>query len=225
MAKDDVQVINHHQANLQVKERTAKSGKITKSTFITTTVESEPIAVMLEEGAVARRAAEMFAERIREQTKQIAEQVKPATAAARRKLEKAYAAGKPDAVRRFSGGRTGATPPKVTNQAFNHSGRLANGIVATFRKTEKDWAINYPANRWNPKDWPSIGAMEVAFRRWVAHVPVLQGRASHDPAIRKEIEKTFEDVLQKQRMGADHKQALAVGKAVVQALQLLARVA
>lgn len=220
MAKDDVQVINHHQANLNVKERVNKAGNVTgQRSYMTIEVHSEPITVMLDEGAVAKKAAEMLAQRIREQTKAITKTVDESTAKARRKLEKAFAQGKTYAVRQFTGGRTGVTPPHVgSNQAFNHSGRLANGIVAQFVKSTKEWAINFPANRWDPKHWGDLGKMQVAFQKWVALVPVLQD-ASSDIGIRKAIEETFGDVLQKQKMDTDHKTAMQRGRSFVELVQ------
>lgn len=219
MADDSVQVINHHQANLAIKPRTAAMPVASQRTFVTTTVESEPITVMLDEGAVARRAAEMLAQRIREQTEAIVEQVTPATAKARRKAEKAFANGESWAMKRFSGGRTGVTPPRPgENRMFNHSGRLARGIFATFRKEQKDFAINYPVNRWQPKDWPSMAAMQVAFQKWVDRIPVLNGRASEDVGIRAAIKETFGDILQKQKINTDHKTATQKGRAFVELL-------
>lgn len=223
MADDAVQVINHHQANLVVKERTAKSGAVTSKTAITISVDSEPIGINLDEGVVARRVAEMLAQRIREQTEQITEQVKPSTAAARRRLEKAFAAGKPDALRKFSGGRTGVTPPRAgSNQAFNHSGRLAESIVARYVEKTKEFVINYAANRWNAKDWPDMGRMQAAYQRWVAHLPVLQ-RMSDDLGIRRAAQETMGEIVEKNEMNAGYRAAKVKGELLVKVLQFAAR--
>lgn len=213
MAADTtVQVINHHQANLHIKETTTSTGVRSKS-YITTTVKSEPITFMLDEGAVAKAGAEMLARRIREQTQGIAEVVKPATAKARQAIEKAYAEGKAYAVKRYSGGRIGATPPVAgAVRMFNHSGRLARSIVARYVKSTKEWAINYAANRWRVEDFGSAAQMAVAFQKWVDRVPVLQD-ASSDLGIQRAIRETFAEVIQKQQMGADHKTAMAKGRA------------
>lgn len=212
---DEVQVINHHQADLRVSNKVSARGAVsTKSKIVmTTTTTSSPILVMLDEGAVAKRAAEVFAKTIREQTLAIADTVKASTAKARRTVEKAFYSAKPWAWRRFDGGRTGVTPPRQgENRKFNHSGRLANSIVAMFRKQTKEWVINFAANRWNPRDFRSLAAMREAFRDWVGHVPVLQD-ASSDLGIQRAIRDTFADVLQPQVMGADHRAAMARGKA------------
>jgi hypothetical protein len=214
VASDDVQVINVHKAGpvLSVKS----SGKGTR---ITTTVTSQPITVMLDEGAVAKRAAEVLARTIREQTERITQMVKPATAAARRTIEKAFARGEAYAVKRFTGGRTGVTPPRSgENRKFNHSGRLARSIVANYSKKSKEWFINYAANRWRPEDFKSMAAMQEAFAKWVALVPVLQD-ASSDLGIQRAIRETVADILHVHGMGADHKRAMQWGKTAVEGLQ------
>lgn len=251
-ATDSVQVINHHQANLNIKERTTTSTRTTGGdvhgpggivihrptttttttrtsykTNITVEVHSEPIAVCLDEAAVARHIAVMYAQRVREQTKAIAKTVEPATAAKRRSLEKAFAQGKSYAVKQFSGGRTGVTPPVAgSNQAFNHSGRLADGIVAMLRGKDKDaeWVINYPANRWDLKHWGDASKMQAAFQKWVALVPILQD-ASSDVGIVKAAKDMMADVLHKQKMDAGHRASKLAGEQIVKVLQFVARAA
>lgn len=225
---DAVQVINHHQANLNVKERfNAKGVKTGYRTNITVEVHSEPITVCLDEAAVAKFIAQAFAKRVSEQTREIAKTVTPATAKARRNLEKAYSAGKPYAVKQFSGGRTGATPPKTgSNQAYNHSGRLADGIVATLRGKGEgaEWIVNYPANRWNLQHWGDAAKMEVAFRKWVDLVPVMKNPAA-DLGIRRAAENMMSEVLHKNAMDAGHRKAKLNGEAIVKVLQFVAQVA
>lgn len=238
MAADDVLVINHHQANLQVKERTTsrtvvgpvpnfgevKTTTTTKS-VMTISVQSEPIVMMLEEGEVAKRAAEMLAQRIREQTSQISEMVDDEdTVKARAKMERAFYKAKPYAWRRYDGGRTGVTPPRSgERRKFNHSGRLVQSIVAAYVEKTKEWRINFAANRWNPRDWKSQADMQRAFQEWVARVPVLQD-ASSDMGIQRAIRETFADVMEKQRMGADYRAAKLRGEMIVKTLQAAARV-
>lgn len=211
---DDVLVINHHQASLTVK---ADAVRGTSKARMTTTVTSEPLVFMLEEGAVAKRAAEMFAQRIREQTLAIAEPVKAATARARRTAERAFARGEAWAVQRYSGGRTGVTPPRPgENRAFNHSGRLALGITANYSKQSKEWFIRTAANRWKASDFRSPAAMAHAFREWVARIPVLQD-ASSDLGIQRAIRTTVEkDVMHKSPMGTPAATAKAQAQARVQ---------
>jgi hypothetical protein len=220
MAKDDVLVINHHQANLQVKDRVNSKGAVTgQRTVISIESHSEPVTVMLDEGLVAQKSAEYLARTIREQTQAIADTVKPSTADARRVAERAFAAGKPWAVKRYSGGRTGTTPPEVgALRMFNHSGRLARGIVARYQKQAQEWKINYPANRWNVADFRSQAHMMAAFEKWVDRVAILK-QPSSDLGLRREMEQTFKEVVQKQQMDTGFKVAEARGKQALQAFQ------
>lgn len=217
---DDVLVINHHRANLEVRDRVNAKGVTTgQRTFVVTTM-SEPITVMLDEGEVARKASEMLAQRIREQTEQIAEIVEPATAKARRVVERAFYRAKPWAWRQFDGGRTGVTPPRVGEiRKYNHSGRLAQSVVAAFVKKTKEWRINIAANRWNPRDWRSQSDMQRAFQGWVNRVPVLTD-ASADLGIQQAIKETFSEVMQKSKMAADAKAAQLRRQAIVNAIRL-----
>jgi hypothetical protein len=247
MATDDVQVINHHQANLLIKEKTTTrevaaptvtlpSGQVVQTGPATTktstsykssisiSVESEPIAFMLDEGVVAKKAAEMLAQRIREQTGGITAMVKPATAKARAVQSRAFSKGESWAVKQFSGGRMGATPPVAGElRQFNHSGRLRESIVASFVQQNKEWRINFAANRWDIKHWKDEAKMRVAFQKWVALVPVLQD-ASSDMGIQRAIRETFAEVMVKGKMGEDHRAAKLRGEAFVKAIQLAQRV-
>jgi hypothetical protein len=211
---DEILVFNHHQANLNVRTSTNPAGVSRTRSYISTTVHSEPIVAMLDEGAVAKRAAEMLAKRIREQTEAIVDTVKASTAKARRTVEKAFYSAKPWAWRRFDGGRTGVTPPRQgENRMFNHSGRLARSIVAGFVKSTKEWRINYTNNRWKLSDFRSAADMAAAFQKWVARVPVLQD-ASSDLGIQRAIRETARDLLHKQRMDASHREAVLKGQAI-----------
>lgn len=227
MAADSVQVINHHQANLHVKERVNKAGNVTGyRSNITIEVHSEPIAVCLDETAVARFIAEAYAKQVREQTKQIGETVKPSTAKARRVVEKAFAAGKGYALKQYAGGRIGVTPPNNTNQSFNHSGRLADSIVAQLRGKDDsaEWVINYAANRWDIKHWGDAAKMEAAFRKWVSLVPVMSHPAE-DLGIQRAAKDMMGEVLKKQKMDAGHDAAKRSGELVVKVIQAAARLA
>lgn len=222
--KDDVQVINHHRPDvggvLQVRDRVNKAGAVTGQRTFTTITVSEPITVMLDEGEVARRAAQMLAQRIREQTEQIVETVDDATAKARRSVERAFYKAKPWAWRKFDGGRTGVTPPRTgENRKYNHSGRLAQSIAAAFVKSTKEWRINFAANRWNPRDWRSVADMQRAFQGWVNRVAVLKD-ASADLGIQQAIRETFAEVLQKSKMAADARAEQLKRQMKLQAIRL-----
>lgn len=195
--------------------------KTTSRQHTSVTVTSEPITFILDPGVMARRVAEVFARRIREQTEQIVEPVERSTAKARRKMERAFYRAKPYAWTRYDGGRTGVTPPRTGEiRKYNHSGRLARSIVAAYVHSQKHWKINFAANRWNPTHWSSLGAMQRAFQGWVARVPVLQNPSADVPIV-KAFKDTWKDVVSKAQMGADHKFAMHKGKARLDALRLL----
>lgn len=220
MATDDILVINA--AQMKARTRTTKSGAPGKtSTVITMTVTSEPITYNVSEAFLLKAASEALAKSIREQTQAISEPVKAATARARKVAEKAFAAGKPWALERYSGGRTGVTPPQASARtAFVHSGRLAESIVARYVEKEKSFYINYAANRWDPKNWSSLAAMQVAIQKWIDRVPALK-EPSADLAIQRAFRETHGQMVEKHRMGTEAARA----KAQVSTLRLVGEVA
>lgn len=147
--------------------------------------------------------------------------MKPSTAKARRTAERAFSKGKPWALKRYSGGRTGVTPPDVgSHRMFNHSGRLADSIVARYAKQAKEWKINYAANRWNLADFDSQAHMQAAFRKWVDRVPVLK-EPRNDLGIQRAIRDTFAETIQKQRLGTDYRAAELKGRAALERFRKL----
>lgn len=209
MATDDVLVINAQASRLVVRQRTSKSGRTSTSSFaVTTNVTSEPTTYMLDERLVAQAAARAIAEQARIQTSTVPRLAKDSTIKARETAYRAIIRGERWAMQRYAGGRTGLTPPQPGNRNLYYaSGRLANGIVATYRKDQKDFAINYPANRWNPKFWRSRNELEVAFQRWIDHVPVLK-EPRNDLVVQKALRETHAQVAQKHRMGASSEEAV-----------------
>lgn len=197
MAKDDVLVVNA----TQMKTRQRKPGGKTSTYAVTTTVTSEPITINLDEKHVAIATAIAIADQARAQTRAIAEPASEETLKARKVAERAFDRGESWARRRYSGGRLGVTPPVHGEvRRFNHSGRLAKGIVARYREKQKDFVINYPANRWNPKDWRSLAALEVAFNRWVDKIPVLKD-PRNDLTVQRALRDMAADTGKKHPMG------------------------
>lgn len=93
--------------------------------------------------------------------KSIAEDVRASTSRWRRRAEQGYADGEAYAVRRFSGGRTGKTPPiNGSDQLFNHSRRLADGLFVREIPAQRVWRVNVPANRLDPSTFRSRGDFE-----------------------------------------------------------------
>lgn len=217
MASEDVIVINA--AQMQI--RTRPSGR--QQTTLSLTVKSEPIVYNISAPALLQNAAIALATQIREQTEGISAIVKPSTKKAREVAERAYAQGKPWAVRRYAGGRMGATPPRFGEQrAFNHSGRLAKSIVARYQDKSKQFVINYAANRWNVADFQSQAHMDIAIQRWISMVPVLQ-KPSADISVQRAFQRSHAEMVTKHHMGLSERQAEVTGQMAVRILQLAAQ--
>lgn len=195
MAADDVIPFNVHVPGA-MHTRTRKSG----SQYITTTVSSEGVAAVLSDKAIAMAIAEVIARRIREQTEAITDTVRESTAVTRRVVERAFARGESWAVRRFAGGRMGSTPPRSgENRMFNHSGRLAQSVVARFSRKADGFVINVAANRWNVAQFRSLNDMRLAFQKWVDRVPVIMAPFA-DLEVFRALEKSTGGILRKGRM-------------------------
>jgi hypothetical protein len=217
MAKDDILVINA--ANMTTRTRATKSGRAgSSSTVITMTVTSEPITYNVSPAAVLREASIVMARRIREQTEAISEPVKPSTARARAVQERAFAKGKPWALKRFSGGKMGVIPPRGGEQRMmNHSGRLAESIVARFVEKTGEFYINYAANRWNPASF-TPAQLEVAFRKWVKRCPALE-HPGEDIEVQRAFQLSHSQMVEKHKVGTTHKQATSKMQLAVKILQ------
>lgn len=148
--------------NAGLRSSTSKSGK----QRFHIAVESEALAFDLDTMRLAKPVAEAFAHHLREKVRAIATPAAEATLKARAVLKKAYDAGKPWAVKRFSGGRTGATPPTESTMAFNHSGRFRESIVAT-PASDGTFRVNVAANRLSSQ----TGNVERIWQRLVQLVP------------------------------------------------------
>ena len=221
MGKDDILVINA--AQMKTRQHTTKSGAAGRvSTVVTMTVTSEPITYNVTPAFLLKNAAAALAKQIREQTQAISAPVKPSTLEARGVAERAFAKGKPWALKRFSGGRTGVTPPKVGEvRMFNHSGRLAESIVARYQEKAEAFYINYAANRWNPQDFKSAGHMEAMFQRWVSLVPALS-QPSADTEVQRAFRMTHSQMVEKHKAGTTHRQATSKLQTAVKILQAAA---
>jgi hypothetical protein len=159
---------------------------------------SEPLVHNFDDLALGKAPAEALAGIYRDKVEGISESASPRTLETRKYQEAAYARGEPWASSRFSGGRTGPTPPRSGEQRmFNHSGRFAKGLVATENRTEKGWTINVPANRLDPRT--SRNAREFAFitdalRRLLPELDDPR-RIGDDPRFRAALEATVRDLI------------------------------
>jgi hypothetical protein len=146
-SKDDVIVIAPG-----LEQRTSKTGK----QRYTVKVSAEPVYVNLSPRDLGKDIAVAIANHLRERVRGITAIAAPATIKARKVAAKAYALGKPWALRRYSGGKTGAKQPDQSNRAFNDSGRFGDSITAN--AGENSWRVNVAANRLSGPDVSKIWA-------------------------------------------------------------------
>jgi hypothetical protein len=165
---------------------------------MTITIQAEPLVHNFDELMLGKGPSEAIAKRLREKVEAIGELASERTLETRKYQEKAFHEGKPWAMSRFTGGRMGPTPPRDGGgRMFNHSGRTAQGIVATENRTEKNWTVNVAANRLDPRT--SRNASEFAhitdaLRRLVPEIddPV---RLMADPEVKAALEQSIADMI------------------------------
>lgn len=131
--------------NELLEQRTSKSGK----KRVTIRVKAEPIIVNTDPKALGKPIAEAIAHHYRERIKGITTKASASTLRARKVAAKAFAEGKAWAVKRYAGGRTGATPPNQSDRLGNDSGRFADTITAN-ASSDGHWRVNVAANRLDP---------------------------------------------------------------------------
>ncbi len=156
---DDVIVLNEG-----FESRTSASGK----QRVVITVKSEPLIFNMDPKAIGRPIALAIVHHLREKIKGITATAAPATLKARRVAERAFAAGKPWAMKRYAGGKTGSTPPNQTDRALNDSGRFANSITGN-ASSDGAWRINVAANRLSAE----TGSIDRILRRVSELVPEI----------------------------------------------------
>lgn len=186
MASDDTIILNQG-----YEIRTSKTGKV-RATVV---VRSEPIAVNLDPKTLGAPVAAAIAHHFRERIKGITELASFATQKARKVAAKAFADGRPWALKRYSGGKTGSMPPNQSDRAFNDSGRFADTIRAN-ASNDGAWRVNVAANR---LDGSTSGGVERIWNRLVSLVPEFGNPALllQNDIIRKAIEKTRDNMHQK----------------------------
>ena len=181
----DVIVINEG-----YESRTSKTGK----QRVVITVKSEPILFNLDPKALGQPVAQAIVNYLRQRITSITAIAPPNTLRARATAERALRAGKQWAVKRYSGGRTGAMPPNQSNRALNDSGRLAKSITGS-ASSDGAWRINVAANRLDA----STGAIDRILRRLNELVPEIQNPAlmMGSDILRRSIEKATSDAIKK----------------------------
>ena len=171
ITQDTVVINDLNGLRLEQRTRTTKSGTAVRYSIGIT---SEPILHDLDPVKLGEGPAQAIVAVIRQQIRDIGEYASLATRARRVKAAEAFEAGKAWALKRYSGGRTGATPPNKTGRLFNDSNRMADGLFARENKVEKTWTINVPANRLDPSTFNGgAAALSAMFLRLRQHVPAL----------------------------------------------------
>lgn len=188
MASEDVVVINQG-----LEQRTSKTGK----QRYTIKVSSEPVIFNLDPKALGAPVAQAIAHHFRERIKGIAAKAAPATIKAREVAARAFAAGKPWAMKRYSGGRTGAMAPDQSYSLFNDSGRFAQSITAN-ASSGGAWRVNVAANRLSGDP----GSVAKIYARLVELVPEFGNPAllMQNDVLKRTIEKATQQMITKARM-------------------------
>jgi hypothetical protein len=199
---DNVIVINEFGGELE--QRTSKSGKVRH----TIRIKSEPVIVNMDPKALGQPVAAAIVHHLREKIRGVTALAAPATIKARQVAAKAFAAGKPWAVKRYSGGKTGSTPPNQSNKALNDSGRMANSITGN-ASSDGHWRINVAANRLNAE----MGNLERIWRRVTELVPEFGDpkRLLENDVLRKAIEQAQRNMLRKAQMSTGELQKQLIG--------------
>ena len=170
----EVVVLNDF-GNMRVEERQRTTSEGTTSRY-TMTLTAEPIihdfAALKLNPAVAKAIGEL----IKKQIGDIKEKASEATIEKRARAAEAYARGKPWALKRYAGGRTGGMPPESASydRLFNDSGRLAQSIAVMQNPKEEGFTINVAANRLNPETF-SGGAFTRMIERLRELAPAFKG--------------------------------------------------
>lgn len=159
VADSDIVIVNQ-----PLKRRESKSGKVSYRVEM----KSEPLVFNLDPKVLGETVSNAIAAELRAQVQGITAQAAPATLKARERERKAYAAGKPWALKRFTGGKMGDTPPTNSTRVFNNSGRFAQSIAAGAASGGR-WIINFAANRLDPQ----TGNVERIWSKLLQHVPAF----------------------------------------------------
>jgi hypothetical protein len=188
MASDDVIVLNDG-----LEQRTSKTGK----QRYTIKVSSEPVIFDLDPKRLGAPVAQAIAHHFRERIKGIAARAAPATIKAREVAAKAFAAGKPWAMKRYAGGRTGATAPNQSDRMFNDSGRMEKTITAN-ASSNGAWRVNVAANRLSG-DPASVAKI---YAKLVELVPEFGNPAllMQNDLLKRTLEKATQGMITKARM-------------------------
>jgi hypothetical protein len=212
----EVYVLNE---GLSERRRTTSSG--TKSRF-TLDVKTEPLIFNLSEISLGRGPAEALKKAISDGIKSIAAVALPSTLLKRKYAKAGVQRGAPWAVKRYSGGRTGAKAPAQSDRLFNDSGRFAEGLHVMQNTKEGAWTVNVPANRLDPTTFKSQSDFIRMVERLRELVPVLRDPLSA-PGVRAAMAASIDQMITKAN-DQNWKMKMAVVKQGIQLVKNLAAI-
>ncbi len=180
------------------RRRTTANGAV-KSRF-TFEVKSEPITHNLDESALGLFPALAIREVLVEQIRSITATISKEASLARKYVLTAFEKSKPWAVKRYSGGKTGVTPPTTSQRKFNNSGRLANKLFVRHNAVEGTFTVNVPANRLSNGTFPTSALTEM-LAELLSLVPAFANPASlvADERVQLAIAKAYQEILIQKR--------------------------
>jgi hypothetical protein len=185
----EVVVLNDF-GNMRVEERQRTTGAGTSSRY-TMTFTGEPIVHDFAAVKLSKIVPEAIAALLKRQVEAITERASEATILKRKYAAAAVKRGASWAVKRYSGGRTGAIAPATASddRLFNDSGRFAQSIAVMQNPTEEGFTINVAANRLRPETFSGDGFSKMIERlRQLA--PAFKGgiEVLQDPAVKDAVE-------------------------------------
>lgn len=151
-------------------KRTRKSGK----ERYRLEVRSEPILANFDSMVLGAGPAQAITEVLRTQIRGITEHASAGTIKLRQRAAEAFRRGEAWALKRYSGGKMGAMPPRPESPfLFNDSDRLAKGIIATQNRTDMTYTIDVAANRLDEKTFDNVGKFTEMVAKLKRLVPAL----------------------------------------------------
>lgn len=190
--------------NRGMETRRSTRGKVRRSIHI----DADVMTINTDPKALGQPVADGIANHYRQAVKSIGEAVSAATRKYRERAAKAFAEGKPWAVKRYAGGRTGAKPPNQSVAQFNDSGRFADSIVAN-ASSDGAWRVNVAANRLSTDDADRIWNRLVSLVPEFANVALL---FESNAVMRRLVERVSQErvkITKMARGGATQFQAFA----------------
>ncbi len=213
VSQKSVVILNDFQRYGAVATKRIRTTGAGTSSRVTIDIRSEPVGCITDPKLLGQGVADAIAKRIGMGIKAITAIASGATLAKRKS-----ARDNPSSrwvQKRYSGGRTGLTPPTTSVRLFNDSNRLANGIVARATR-DGTFALNVPANRLDESSFGS--GFEGMLRRLFQLVDVLRDPLllGNDATIRTAVVAATKLAL------AKGKNSLDVAKEIAKSLKNLA---